>query len=90
MQFDVNIRLYIIYICILIIHKARNSETFKIVHLLASVTFNAPYSHYRGSNLFGWRWGYFGWRPTRWRKKTSNFHTGNTGPRGTDLPPPFF
>ena len=30
----------------------------------------------RGSNLFGWRRGYFGWRPTRWRKKTSNFHTG--------------
>jgi hypothetical protein len=31
-------------------------------------------SCYRGSNLFGWRRGYFGWRPTRWRKKTSNFH----------------
>jgi len=31
----------------------------------------------RGSNLFGWRRGYLGWRPTRWReKKTSNFHTG--------------
>ena len=34
------------YIYILIIHKARNSETFDIVHLLASVTFNSPYSHY--------------------------------------------
>jgi hypothetical protein len=34
------------YIYRLIIHKTRNSETFKIVHLLASVTFNAPYSHY--------------------------------------------
>ena len=31
---------------------------------------------YRGSNLFGWRRSYIGWRPTRWRKKTSNFHTG--------------
>jgi hypothetical protein len=28
------------------IYKARNSETFKFVHLLASVTFNAPYVHY--------------------------------------------
>ena len=33
-------------IYILIIHKARNSETFKFVHLFASVTFNAPYFHY--------------------------------------------
>jgi hypothetical protein len=31
---------------LLIIHKAGNTETFKIVHLLASVTFNAPYFHY--------------------------------------------
>ena len=29
----------------------------------------------RRSNLFGWRRVYFGWKPTRWRKKTSNFHT---------------
>jgi hypothetical protein len=26
--------------------KARNSETFKFVHMLASVTFKAPYFHY--------------------------------------------
>jgi hypothetical protein len=39
-----NLQVSIIYI--LIIHKARNSETFKFVHLLASVTFNAPYFHY--------------------------------------------
>jgi hypothetical protein len=26
--------------------KAINSETFKFVHLLASVTFNAPYFHH--------------------------------------------
>jgi hypothetical protein len=30
-------------IYILMIRKARNSETFKIVHLFTSVTFNAPY-----------------------------------------------
>jgi hypothetical protein len=38
--------LHVSTLYILIIHKARNSETFKIVHLLASVTFNSPYSHY--------------------------------------------
>ena len=26
-------------------------------------------SYTRGSNLFGWSRSYFGWRPTRWRKK---------------------
>ena len=34
------------YKCRSYIYKARNSETFKFVHLLASVTFNAPYFHY--------------------------------------------
>jgi hypothetical protein len=31
---------------------------------------------HRVSNLFGCIRGYIGWRPTRWRKKTSNLHTG--------------
>jgi hypothetical protein len=31
----------------------------------------------RGSNLFGWRRGYFGWRPTRWRFCFSR-HVGNS------------
>ena len=41
-----NFHVSTLYIYILIIDKARNSETLKIVHLLASVSFNAPYSHY--------------------------------------------
>ena len=45
-QSFVNSNLHVSILYILIIHKARYSETFKIVHLLASVTFNAPYSHY--------------------------------------------
>jgi len=45
-QSYVNSNLHVSTLYILIIHKARNSETFKIVHLLASVTFNASYSHY--------------------------------------------
>jgi len=45
-QSYVNSNLQVSIIYILIIHKARNSETFKFVHLLASVTSNAPYSHY--------------------------------------------
>ena len=34
----------------------------------------------KGSNLFGWRKGYFGWRPTKWRKIPSNFNTGKCIP----------
>jgi hypothetical protein len=45
-QSYVNSNLQVSIIYILIIHKARNSETFKFVHLLASVTFNAPYFRY--------------------------------------------
>jgi hypothetical protein len=45
LQSYVNSNLHGSTLYILIIHKARNSETFKIVHLLASVTFNSPYSH---------------------------------------------
>jgi hypothetical protein len=45
-QSYVNSNLQVSIIYILIIHKARNSETFKFVHQLASVTFNAPYFHY--------------------------------------------
>jgi hypothetical protein len=45
-QSYVNSNLQVSIIYILIIHKARNSETFKFVHLLVSVTFNAPYFHY--------------------------------------------
>jgi hypothetical protein len=55
--------------------KARNNPgpTMSLVNYIPL----APRSSLcRGSNLFGWRRGYFGWRPTRWRKKTSNFHTG--------------
>ena len=45
-QSYVNSNLQVSIIYILITYKARNSETFKIVHLLASVKFNAPYFHY--------------------------------------------
>jgi hypothetical protein len=48
-QYSYNLMLTATYMFrsyILIIHKTRNSETFKIVHLLASVTFYAPYFHY--------------------------------------------
>ena len=39
--------LYIyIYIYILVIHKERNSESLKIIHLLTWCTFNAPDFHY--------------------------------------------
>ena len=41
-----NLHVSTLYILKYFIHKARNSETFKIVHLLASVTFNTAYSHY--------------------------------------------
>ena len=48
-QYSYNLMLtetYMFRSYILIIHKARNSETFKIVHLPASVTFNAPCFYY--------------------------------------------
>ena len=45
-QSYVNRNLHVSTQYILIIHKARNSETVNIVHLLASVTFSSPYSHY--------------------------------------------
>ena len=45
-QSYVNRNLQVSIIYILIIHKANNSKTFKCVHLLASVAFNAPYFHY--------------------------------------------
>ena len=46
MQYYVKSNLQVSIIYILIILKARNSETFRFVHLLASVTINAPYFHY--------------------------------------------
>jgi hypothetical protein len=45
-QSFVNSNLHVSTLYILIIHKARYSETFRIVHLLASVTFNTLYFHY--------------------------------------------
>ena len=45
-QSYVNSNLNVSTLNILIIQKARNSENLKIVHLLASGTFNAPYFHY--------------------------------------------
>jgi hypothetical protein len=42
-QYSFNLMLTATYKCRSYIYKARNSETFKFVHLLASVTFNAPY-----------------------------------------------
>jgi hypothetical protein len=45
-QSYVNSNLHVSTLFILIIHKESNSESLKIVHLLASGTFNAPYFHY--------------------------------------------
>jgi hypothetical protein len=45
-QSYVNSNLHVSTLFILIIHKESNSESLKIVHLLASGTFNAPYVHY--------------------------------------------